>query len=67
VLPALVYRDPDAKAEGVRYEELTPILVSEVKQQQQKPVAQAEQLRLVAGEGAELRSLVAALTPRTEE
>ena len=44
VFPELVVRDEAGKIEGVRYDELAPMLLNEVQQQQQKLATQAEQL-----------------------
>jgi hypothetical protein len=51
VLPELVYRNADGKVEGVRYDELAPILVREVQKQRQQLSAQANEL-------SELKQLV---------
>jgi hypothetical protein len=40
----LVIRDDQGKIEGVRYDELAPILLSEVQQQEKLITTQAEQL-----------------------
>jgi len=62
VLPEVVYRNAEGKVEGVRYEELTPLLVNELNQQQQKLAAQAGQLRDFKEQLAQLKSLVANLS-----
>jgi hypothetical protein len=62
VLPELVYRNAEGQVEGVRYDELAPILVNEVKQQRAKLAAQAEQLGELKQQLAELKGLVASLT-----
>ncbi len=67
VLPELVYRNAEGKVEGVRYEEVTPLLVNEVKQQQKKLAAQAEQIGDLTQQLAELKTLVAALAPQAKE
>jgi hypothetical protein len=51
VLPELVYRNAEGKVEGVRYDELAPILVSEMQQRQRVNAAQAAAIR-------ELKNLV---------
>ena len=42
VYPELVIRDASGRIDGVRYDELAPMLLTEVQQQQQKIVAQEE-------------------------
>jgi trimeric autotransporter adhesin len=62
VYPELVIRDDAGRVEGVRYEELTPMLLNEV-QQQQRTIAnqerrlgsQEEQLREMEQQLAELQ------------
>jgi trimeric autotransporter adhesin len=57
VYPELVVRDDAGKIQGVRYDELAPILLSEVQQQQRKLAAQASQLGELRQQFAELREL----------
>lgn len=57
VLPELVYRDAEGKVEGVRYDELTPMLLNEMKHQQTKLETQAQELRDVQQQLAEMRDL----------
>jgi hypothetical protein len=57
VFPELVVRDEAGKIEGVRYDELAPMLLSEVQQQQQKLATQAEQLAVLKQQFAELQEL----------
>ncbi|HMD72505.1 MAG TPA: tail fiber domain-containing protein, partial [Steroidobacteraceae bacterium] len=45
VFPELVIRDGSGKIQGVRYEELAPMLLSEVQQQQATISAQADEIR----------------------
>jgi hypothetical protein len=47
VLPEVVYRNTEGKVEGVRYDELAPMLVNEIKQLHEQIAAQASQLRKV--------------------
>jgi len=54
VLPELVYRNAEGKVEGVRYDALAPLLVSEMQQQQQKLAAQADRLRSLEQQLAEV-------------
>jgi len=44
VYPELVIRDASGRIDGVRYEELAPMLLNEVQQQQQRIAAQAAQM-----------------------
>ena len=49
VYPELVTRDADGRIEGVRYEELTPLLLNEIQQQQQEMATlRAQQAALAA-------------------
>ena len=45
IYPELVIRDDAGKIEGVRYEELAPMLLNEVQQQQREIAAQGARLR----------------------
>jgi hypothetical protein len=45
VYPDLVIRDQKGRIDGVRYDELAPMLLNEVKQQKQQLAAQAAQIR----------------------
>ena len=58
VFPELVIRDDAGTIQGVRYDELAPMLLNEVQQQQKKVAAQASQL-------GELKQQVAALQELT--
>jgi hypothetical protein len=76
VYPELVIRDEAGKIQGVHYEELAPILLSEVQQQQHKIDVQAEEVldlkRQVAKvndlehELAEMRTALAALQSKDQ-
>jgi hypothetical protein len=57
VYPELVIRDQNGRIDGVRYEELAPMLLNEVQQQQQKIAAQAAQLRDVLQQLAVLKEV----------
>jgi hypothetical protein len=61
VYPELVIRDDSGRIDGVRYDELAPMLLNEVQQQQRKVAAQAEvnaaQDRQNAVQAAEIRDL----------
>jgi hypothetical protein len=76
VYPELVVRDEKGRIDGVRYDELAPMLLNEVQKQaaeirelirQQKQfVAQAEQLRLVQQQLGELHAALAKLQSKDE-
>jgi Chaperone of endosialidase len=65
VYPELVIRGADGRIDGVRYEELAPMLLNAVQQQQAKLAAQAEQIedmRQQLGRVRELEKQLARLT-----
>ena len=76
VYPELVLRDTRGQIEGVRYEELAPMLLNEVqkqaqeirdlKLQQKRFVAQAEQLRAVQQQLTELHAALVKLQNKDE-
>jgi hypothetical protein len=76
VYPELVIRNESGRIDGVRYDELAPMLLNEVKkqaaeirdlkQQQKQSVAQAEQLRDVQQQLAELHAALAKLQSKDE-
>ena len=76
VYPELVVRDEKGRIEGVRYEELAPMLLNEVqkqaaeirdlKRQQKQLVSQAEQLHDVQQQLAELHAAFAKLQSKHE-
>jgi Chaperone of endosialidase len=57
VYPELVVRDDAGNIEGVRYDRLAPILLSEVQQQQRRLATQAEQLGELKQQFADLQEL----------
>jgi trimeric autotransporter adhesin len=61
VYPDLVVRDSSGRIDGVRYDELAPLLLNEVQQQQGKIAAQANinaiQAEQIAAQGAQLRDV----------
>jgi hypothetical protein len=61
VYPELVVRDQNGRIDGVRYDELTPMLLNEMQQQQQRVSAQdrraAAQDATIAAQAAEIREL----------
>jgi Chaperone of endosialidase len=66
VYPDLVIRDGSGRIDGVRYDELAPMLLNEVQQQQQKIAAQAAQLRDVQQQLAMLQVALTKLQPKDE-
>ena len=67
VYPDLVTRGDDGRINGVRYEELTPMLLNEVQQQQERLVAQASELAAQGAQLAELKALVATLISQAKD
>jgi hypothetical protein len=67
VYPELVVRGDDGRINGVRYEELTPMLLKEVQQQHEQLAAQASQLAAQGAQLAELKLLVATLMPQAKD
>jgi hypothetical protein len=61
VYPELVIRDEKGRIDGVRYDELAPMLLNEMQQQQRRNEAQAVQIATLGekntGQGAEIRAL----------
>jgi hypothetical protein len=57
VYPELVIRSEAGKIEGIRYEELAPMLLNEMQRQQREPTAQAQQLHDLHLQFAELSQL----------
>jgi trimeric autotransporter adhesin len=55
VLPEVVYRNAEGKVEGVRYDELTPLLVNEVQERKQQLTEMREQNRAMQMALAELK------------
>src|SRR5260221_1857288 len=62
VYPELVIRDESGKVQGVRYEELTPMLLAEMQQQQQLGAAQAAKIEAQDQHAATLDAEISALT-----
>jgi hypothetical protein len=61
VYPELVVRDAKGKIISVRYDELAPMLLNEMKQQNQRLRAEAEQNRQLAAQVQDLQAAVIAL------
>jgi trimeric autotransporter adhesin len=57
VYPELVIRNEAGRIDGIRYDELAPMLLNEVQQQQRKIDAQAAEIRDVKQQLAELKGL----------
>jgi hypothetical protein len=57
VYPELVVRDEKGAIQGVRYEELAPMLLNEMQKQQRINAAQADEIRQLTGQVAELNDL----------
>ncbi len=57
VYPELVIRDDAGKIQGVRYDELAPMLLNEIQKQQRINSAQAAKIRELKGQVAELNDL----------
>jgi hypothetical protein len=57
VYPELVVRDEKGAIQGVRYEELAPMLLNEMQKQQRINAAQADEIRELTGQVAELNEL----------
>jgi hypothetical protein len=57
VYPELVIRDEAGRIEGVRYEELAPLLLNEMQRQQGRLADQARELRELRQQFAELNSV----------
>jgi Chaperone of endosialidase len=66
VYPELVIRSETGRVDGVRYDELAPILLGEVQQQQSKIAAQAAQLQDVQRQLAMLQAALTKLQPKDE-
>ena len=67
VYPELVIRDKTGKIQGVRYEELAPMLLNEVQQQQEKFAAQAASSSAQAAEIRDLKQQLAELNDLKQE
>ncbi len=61
VYPELVIRDAAGQVQGVRYDELAPMLLKEVQKQQRINTTQAAQMAAQAGEISQLRQQQATL------
>ena len=67
IYPELVIRDQTGRIQGVRYEELTPMLLSEMQRQQQINAAQTEKIEAQAAEMRDLKRQVAELSDLKQE
>jgi len=61
VLPELVYRDADGRVEGVRYDELAPMLLNEIQHQKRAAAAQAVKMASQDAEISQLRRQLAVM------
>jgi hypothetical protein len=66
VYPELVIRDDAGKIQGVRYDELAPMLLSEVQQQQRKIDAQAAKIRDLEGRQGRIETALLKLQAKDE-
>jgi hypothetical protein len=66
VYPELVIRNESGRIDGVRYDELAPILLNEAQQQQRNAQAQAEQIRDLKQQVAEMRAALLRLQAKDE-
>jgi hypothetical protein len=66
VYPELVTRDETGEIDGVRYDELAPLLLNEVRRQQERLAAQARELREVRQQLAQLSSIARAAEPSSK-
>lgn len=57
VYPELVVRDKSGRIDGIRYDELSPMLLNELQKQQQANAAQVAEIRELKGQVAELNDL----------
>jgi hypothetical protein len=64
VYPELVIRDDAGKIQGVRYEELAPMLLNEVQKQQRVNAAQAEKIASLEQQLAGIQTALANLQPK---
>jgi hypothetical protein len=58
VYPELVSRDAKGEVESVRYQELTPMILNELQDQQRQLKEQVQQLSSLKAENEQLRALV---------
>jgi len=66
VVPELVYRNAEGKVEGVRYEELTPMLLNELQKQQRVNAAQAAKIASLERQLAGIQTALVYLQTRDQ-
>jgi predicted ribosome quality control (RQC) complex YloA/Tae2 family protein len=67
IYPELVIRDGSGKIQGVRYDELAPMLLNEMQQQQRINASQADEIRILKLEHEEMRTQLAELSDLKQE
>ncbi len=67
VYPELVIRDKEGKIQGVRYDELAPMLLNEMQKQQSTIAAQTSEIHVLETQNAETRKQLAELTDLKKE
>jgi hypothetical protein len=66
VLPELVYRDAEGRVEGVRYDELAPMLLNEVQHQKHAAAAQDAEIRQLKEQLAVMQAALGKLQSKDE-
>ena len=66
VYPELVIRDEAGRIQGVRYDELAPMLLNEVQKQQQMNSVQAAKIASLEQQLAGMQAVIAKLQPKDE-
>jgi hypothetical protein len=64
VYPELVVRDSKGRIDGVRYDELAPMLLNEVQRQQEVNAVQAARIALLEQQLAGIQAALANLQPK---
>ena len=67
VYPELVIRDKEGKIQGVRYDELAPMLLNEMQKQQSTIAAQTSEIHVLETQNAETRKQLAELNDLKKE
>ncbi len=67
VYPELVIRDKEGKIQGVRYDELAPMLLNEMQKQQSTIAAQNSEIHVLEAQNAETRKQLAELNDLKKE
>jgi len=66
VYPELVVRDQNGRIDGVRYDELAPMLLNEVQKQEQRAVAQDAEISVLRAQLAEMHAALTATQIREQ-